>query len=307
MSLPTIAIAGASGHLGRHITAAVTSTQFSCYFSKVVLLTRKDPSEFASTSATPSNVVSRQYNEADLTGALHDVNILVDAVGPAGHSFKERIARVIPQTPVHVYFPSEFGVDHYIHDFPHPEWNQKKKHLALCTQLFGSKVKICNVFCGLFLEDSIGPWFGFDTKNAKYDSVGLAGTPISFTALDDTGKTVARLATLPAEEIPNTVHISGDTKSFREIADCMTAAGGGKIEINELDLKEFKEKAVTQATSDPAPCLRFLMGEGKIDHTVPGGLGNNNAVVNPGENLWKWKSMMELGNATGGRPWSNVE
>lgn len=227
-------------------------------------------------------------------------------MGSKGHEFKEQLIRAIPKTPVRLYFPSEFGVDHYVHDFPHPEWGAKKEHLALAKQLLSPlKVKICRVFCGLFLEDSIGPWFGFNTRHGVYESVGSAEKGISFTSLEDVGKTVAQLAST-SETVPDVIHIGGDTRSIRQIASCMNASGAGKIEIRELDLSEYKAKAVHKPTPDPAQCLRFLMGEGKINHTAKG-LGNDNDLVDPGQKTWKWKTLTELASDTGGKPWKDYE
>lgn len=116
----------------------------------------------------------RHYDEDNLAEAIADVNIVVDVIGPAGHQFKEKLIRAISTSSnVQIYFPSEFGVDHYIHDFPHREWDQKKQHFQLATRVI-SNARICRVFCGLFLEESIGPWFGFDTREGKYESVGSA-------------------------------------------------------------------------------------------------------------------------------------
>jgi aconitase B len=86
-----------------------------------------------------------------------------------------------------------------MYSFPHLEWDQKKKHVALAQQL--SNVKICRVFCGLFLED---------------------------------GKTVASLAALCKEKIPDTIHVGGDTLSFAEVAEMMQTAGAGPIQVTKI-------------------------------------------------------------------------
>ncbi|PIG80989.1 isoflavone reductase family protein, partial [Aspergillus arachidicola] len=40
-----------------------------------------------------------------------------------------------------MYIPSEFGVDHYIHDFPHLEWDAKKRHDELAREILDPSVK----------------------------------------------------------------------------------------------------------------------------------------------------------------------
>lgn len=299
---PVVAIAGATGHLGRHVASAFLSPFFRSKFSDVILLSRQDASSIAEFEST-SNYTVRKYDEDNLSKALQGVQVLVNTVGPSGHSFKEKLLQALPDTEVQIYFPSEFGVDHYVHDFPHLEWDQKKKHFALCQELIPD-VKVCRLFCGLFLEDSIGPWFGFDTKNGKYESVGSSEAAISFTSLDDVGKAIAALATLPRDLAPGTLHIGGDTRSISEIASIMGAAGAGSIEVTEIPLAEYKQEKTSTLSQDPAAFLRFLMGEDKIDHTEAG-LGDDNELVNPQQLLWEWKTLTDLAVSTSGQPWKD--
>ncbi|KAJ5905196.1 uncharacterized protein N7473_002112 [Penicillium subrubescens] len=302
ISRPVVAIAGATGHLGSRVASAFLSSPFNEQFSDVILLSRNKPSP-ESTPKTGGRYTTRKYDEDNLVDALRGVQILVNTVGPSGHSFKEKLLHALPHTDVQVYFPSEFGVDHYVHDFPHSEWNTKKEQFALAQKLIPDR-KICRVFCGLFLEDSIGPWFGFDTKNGRYESVGSASSPISFTSLEDVGKVVASLATLPKEKIPDTVHVGGDTRSFHEISEIMRDAGAGPIEVSEVSLQEYKKEVTSTSSWDPARYLRFLMGENKINHST-GALGDDNELVNPNGELWKWESLTDLGRGTGGKPWKD--
>lgn len=299
ISRPVVAIAGATGHLGRHVASAFLSPPFNEHFSDVILLSRNEASGEA--SKINGKYTSRKYDEDNLVDALRGVHILVNTVGHSGHSFKEKLLRALPQTDVQLYFPSEFGVDHYVHDFPHLEWDAKKRHFALAQNLIPDR-KICRVFCGLFIEDSIGPWFGFDTKNGRYESVGSANSPISFTSLEDVGKVVASLAALPKEKIPDTVHIGGDTRSFLEISEIMREGGSGQVEVSEIPLQKYKAKVTATSSWDPAPYLRFLMGENKINHSAVA-LGDDNELVNPNGELWKWKTWTDLANETDGKPW----
>ncbi|KAJ5393489.1 uncharacterized protein N7487_011130 [Penicillium crustosum] len=251
-------------------------------------------------------LTSRCYNGTNLKESLQGVQILVNTIGPAGHDFKTKIAAALPQTNIQVYFPSEFGVDHYGHDFAHLEWNEKKKHLANAQRIVSHmSVKICRVFCGLFLEGSIGPWFGLDTQNGQYTSVGSSRTPVSFTSLGDVGRTVASLATLPAEKILDVVHAGGDSRSIAEIAGIMESAGAGRINIDCLPYEEYKKKATAGPSGRPAACLWFLMGDRGIAHT-PAFLWSDNELVNPGQRLWKWKTVWDLAKETNGQPVKDV-
>lgn len=103
-----------------------------------------------------------------------------------------------------------------MHDFPHEEWDAKKAHFRLATELIHD-VSVCRVYAGLFLEDSIGPWFGFDTKTGKYEAVGDPAQRTSYTSMHDVGKALAVLALRTADTVPPEMHLSGDSKSMLEI------------------------------------------------------------------------------------------
>lgn len=305
-TLPVVAIAGATGHLGHNMTKAFLAPRVRSRFSKVILLSRQPVSASVHLARwqDEGNAMIRSYDEDNFGPAIADVDIFVNAIGASGHSVKDKMLRALPDSKVATYFPSEFGVDHYIHDFPHPEWDRKKHHFNLAKGVI-PQVKLCRVFIGLFTEDSIGPWFGFDTRDGRYESVGSAESPVSFTSLEDTGKVVAKLATMPSKKIPDQVHIGGDTVSMREIASEMETAGAGDIDVTEIDLAGYKEEVLKEKTDDPSKFLRFLMGERKIDHTVDR-LGNDNELVNPGESEWRWKKMADLASETDGRPWADL-
>ncbi|KGO36151.1 hypothetical protein PEX1_030550 [Penicillium expansum] len=298
---PVVAIAGATGHLGKHVTTAFLSPGFQDKFSEIIILSRNESCLFQQSSFQSGvKLTTRRYNETNLEESLQGVQILVNTIGHAGHDFKTKIAAALPRTNIRVYFRSEFGVDHYGHDFAHLEWGEKKKHLANAQRVV-SYMKICRVFCGLFLEDSIGPWFGLDTESGKYTSVGSFRTPVSFTSLGDVGRAVASLATMPTENIPDAVHVGGDSRSVEEIAGIMESTGAGRIDIECLPYEKYKKETTAEPSWDPAAYMWFLMGDGGIAHT-PAFLGDDNELVNPGQRLWKWKTVEDLGKETNGQP-----
>lgn len=245
---------------------------------------------------------------------LSDLRFKSSSIGSAGPSFKEALLRAVtsPSSNVTLYFPSELGVDHTLSnnkdlDFNHPEWNKKKAHIALAKELIpasGRDIKVCSVYVGLMTELSIGPWFGLDTNKARYEAIGSADSPVTFTCLDDIGKAIAVLASMPIKDVPEQIRIAGDSVSVREIAKIMTDAGAPEIEIETVKLDGYKEKALKGSERSPAEFLRFLMGEGKIDFSKKG-LGNGDEVVNPGEKNWKWKTMKDYAVEEGGRPWAD--
>ncbi|KAJ5972102.1 uncharacterized protein N7479_002020 [Penicillium vulpinum] len=301
---PVVAIAGATGHLGKHVTTAFLSSLFQDKFSEIIPLSRNESCLFQPSSSQGVKLTARRYNESNIEEALQGIQILVNTIGPAGHDFKTKLTAALPKTNIRVYFPSEFGVDHYGHDFAHLEWNEKKKHFAN-TQHVLTHMKICRVFRGLFLEDSIGPWFGLDTQNGKYTSVRSFRTPVSFTSPGDVGRTVASLATLPTEEIPDVVHVSGDSRSIVEIAGIMESAGAGHIDIDCLPYEKYKAETTVEPSWRPAAYLWFLMGDRGIAHSTAF-LGADNELANPGQRLWKWKTIQDLAEETNGQSVKDV-
>ena len=208
----------------------------------------------------------------------------------------------LPNTDVKLYFPSEYGVDHRKYPFAAAEWVPKKDHFETAQELFAGKIKICRVFVGLLLEDSIGPWFGYDTKNGIYEAVGSTNVRSSFTSKDDVGKVLATLSSMLLANIPEAVHISGDNASFEDIAAIMYRAGAGKVEVKSRELEPWKKWAIEAKGQTPENYLRFLMGEEKIDHRVGTELGCDNEVVNPGQKIWRWRTLADLATDTRGRP-----
>lgn len=206
-----------------------------------------------------------------------------------------------------LYFPSEFGVDHYKHDFPHEEWDAKKHHLDLLSKSV-TDIHVCRVFAGLFLEDSIGPWFGFHGKKSWYEAVGSKDQATSYTSMRDVGRALAVLSTLPPSEIPDQIHFSGDSKSVAEIAEIMEQASEDRkpIQVTEIPLQPYKADVFANPLPTPEKYLRFLMAEGLIDHTKAG-LGNDNALVEKDPGFGKWQSIPDLAADTKGRPWDDYE
>ncbi|KAF4437780.1 isoflavone reductase family [Fusarium acutatum] len=260
MSLrPTVAIAGATGNLGAKVAEGFLQQPFRDRFYDIIVLAR-------SSSPKAENLVKhgaslRLYTEENLEEALAGIDVLINTVGPSGHHFKESLLRSIPGSSVKLYFPSEFGVDHYVHDFPHEEWDAKKAHFQLASELIPD-ISICRVYAGLFLEDSIGPWFGFDTKGGRYEAVGDPAQKTSYTSMYDVGKALAILASQPAGTIPPEVHLSGDNKSMAEIAQIMEANGADRIQVTSVPLESYKASVLAKPSPTPERYLRFLMGEG---------------------------------------------
>jgi hypothetical protein len=171
-------------------------------------------------------------------------------------------------------------------------------------------MKVCAVYCGLFMEDryphlmirrskeSFGPWFGMNTKKAVWESIGSRDKRFAVTSLTDVGKAVASLARLQPDQIPGHVRIVGSNVSFKEASDIMTRISGDAVELKDIELDSFKKETTQKPEGDPASFIRFIIGEGKLDFTE-----NQNEIANPGEREFKWTTVQDYANEVGGKPW----
>ncbi|KAF2228298.1 hypothetical protein BDZ85DRAFT_278151 [Elsinoe ampelina] len=300
--MQTIAIAGATGNQGQCLMRIILLPENQSRFKKIIAITRKATDQTAEWEKGGATIATWS-DDSDIPGILSDVDVLVNMVGPQGHHLKELLLSAIPSSSIKLYLPSEFGVDHTIHDFSHPEWDYKRDH-ALGARSTAPNVKTCQVFPGLFLERAIGPWMGFFTDRGEYLAVGSKTTKSSYTSMEDVGRAVVEIALLDARDVPEVVRISGDAKGVGDIAEVMEAAGAGTVKVKEVDFTEFKRKTI-EKNGPVNEFIEFVMGSGTLDFS-PSGQGNQNELVNPGEKRWKWKTLKDLGEEHGGRPWKEV-
>ena len=65
--------------------------------------------------------------------------------------------------------------------------------------------------------------------------------------------------------------------------------------METVDAAEYRRKPMESGPKDPADYLRFLIGNGSIDHRskAEGGIGDDNELANLGGTRWKWKPMAD--------------
>jgi hypothetical protein len=156
-----------------------------------------------------------------------------------------------------------------LHISDHKVWREKHEHFKYATDLDGGSLKVINLYVGWFLEDSltvssdehstkeggslnifIQPLWGFDTKNKIYRPCGSVDAAVSWTGIGDISRTVAELickAVVDRNSVPNEIRISGDVKSYKEIAEIVGHQRGETIQVKGLDWDakqaELDEKA----------------------------------------------------------------
>jgi hypothetical protein len=283
MPFSHVAIAGGTGHLGSNMTSASPGIR--------VLSTRAG-SQYQIDYDNPATILS----------ALEGVTVLICTLPSVAHAQKDKLIRAAFQSPsLKLYIPSEFGVDHYREGHVvHPEWTMKQNHFKLATELSADRVRICRVVNGMFLEDSLGPWFGFETQKGEIRLFGKNDTVLTFTSLGDVGRAVAEIASMRVEDVPEKVYLAGCVMTVQQIADLWD----GKVKIVELSEEEKGKAEVAiregrpYSDKDPALGIQLAMAEG-IDFSGK----NDNELVNPGESRWKWKTVADYVKETDGKPW----
>ncbi|KZT68006.1 NAD(P)-binding protein [Daedalea quercina L-15889] len=313
----TIALVGATGSLGREV-ANVFLTSYKPFFSRVIVTARDTTTAEAKALAEKGAelvLVSAADPLGSFTKAFEGADAVVNVIGSAPNDFKDAIGEAAIKSGAKVYFPSEYGSDHRINDFPgwdDPGWLWKGQHARKYRQLGAGKTKVVALYNGLFLEILINPFFGFDTANLTYTSVGSPDAKTATTAKADIGRALAELTLLSlnpetAASVPDDVHIAGSNVSWRQIRDIVQKVRDelgveprGEIKVQGTDLAPFREKLRKEQLEKPKPGpidhIKVLIAEGKMDFTK-----NDNELINPGESIWKWKTVEDIVREKGGR------
>ncbi|KAG9004674.1 hypothetical protein FRB94_002516 [Tulasnella sp. JGI-2019a] len=300
----TVAIAGGTGNIGTHVVKAFLNPSIHLNtFPRVLVLTRNSNSHAAKEleKLGAELVQTDGLLEAEALRSK-SVDVLVSCLGQnVAIEEKGALYKAAIDGGVKVYFPTEYGIDHRIDEAKHKVWDDKKKHSRAAREASGENIKIIQLYNGHFMEDAIGPWYALDTKNRHYTSIGPSTSKFTLTSKDDVGASIVRLALLAVGDpnsVPNEVRISGDAKSYQELASIMGSESDEKIDITEQNVDEYKA-SLGPLGADPAPVIRVIIGSGLMDYTKE----NNNELVNPGELVWKWKKVEQYAKEVKGKPW----
>ncbi|KZS91069.1 NAD(P)-binding protein, partial [Sistotremastrum niveocremeum HHB9708] len=294
-----VAVAGSTGSLGKNISKALLQPPYVSSFSEIRLLARSPTSDKAKEleslfAGAPARVVYfNTEDEKSVDEALKGVDIVVNALTHADDSVVDGVIR----NKVKVYIPSEFGVDHKAYVTDVNVWVAKKAHVQKAVEQGGGNLKVVSIYVGLFLETGFGPWLGYDTTNNVYTAVGSSDAIITYTSLDDISNSVARLALLSADPttaatVPAHVRISGSGVSVKQVQELVEKKSGKKITVKVVPLDEWKEGL---KSTDVLKQILLAAGEGWLNYSKV----NSNELVNPGESLWKWKTVEEFVEAGG--------
>ncbi|KAL1916001.1 uncharacterized protein VTP21DRAFT_6005 [Calcarisporiella thermophila] len=286
-----ITVVGGTGGLGSAIVRGLLDTGA---FSEVRVLTRSSQSEAAKAlkKLGATIVEIKNYNDQNaLQNALANTDVLINTLGfksVDAPKILSEILKAAKATGVKRYLPSEFGMNHspgkLRYNIPvHTEWDDKNAHLE---DVKASKIEYTAFFIGLFMEESFGPWFGFDTDSRQWTIVGDGEQKVSFTSYRDVGRCVA-------ESVQHTkfanreLVITGDNITLNEACSLFEKAISDKIERKYVSVKD--QERATNADFSFEKNLCICMGNGSLDHSE-----NDNEVLNPGQSKWKWDKLSDF-------------
>ncbi|KAI0831640.1 NAD-P-binding protein [Trametes gibbosa] len=297
----SVLIVGGAGGLGHHISNAFL-TEFKTSFHDVRVLTR-DPSSAVAKELLAKGASLHKLDEEDLPGSLDrafvGVDVVVNSLPPmAPAALQKGVVEAAARNNVKVYFlsvrrVSVFG-DYRFDDFPgyeHPEWLRRKNVAVEARELLKGK-KVIALFSSVFLE-LVFTVMGINVAKNVYTCYGPPTQRLTATSKADIGRSVARVAVLAldpitADKVPDALRVAGSTASYADICDIVSRVKGvPKGEVKSEDLAQLKERIRQDPGKNFLDYLHVSIGEGKADFTSD----NANALVNPGETFWKWRTL----------------
>ncbi|KZT38741.1 NAD(P)-binding protein [Sistotremastrum suecicum HHB10207 ss-3] len=295
-----LAIIGATGQLGGAFAEVVTEESYTQLFPSVRILTRDASSYkaqyFQARSPNVQIVQCDLENEDSVNQALEGVDALVSVLGSAKDQVaKEMVLKALVKNRVKLYIPSEFGAERINFDFESAVFASKEAHLRAARVAGNGFMKVVAINVGHFMEDSspggiYGSVLGFDHANLTYTAVGSPTTPVTYVSVKDIARSTARIVQLSLDSslsatVPNDVRIAGSVVSYQEVAQLAENITGKKIKVESLDLAEFRGRMLKE--KGWVMYFRYAMGKGWMDYSNH----NERELVNPGQSLWKWKTM----------------
>ncbi|KAH9918415.1 uncharacterized protein BXZ73DRAFT_52982 [Epithele typhae] len=300
----TAVILGGTGDLGAHVTKIFLS-EYRDHFPTVRITTRDPASTKAKELAAMGAEVHAITEPMDdvVAGATVIVNVLPTA---ACLEINKALVTAMVKHGVPVYFPSDFASDYTLggfEGFMHTEWINKTalaRETAALSAGAATPLKAVTVFNGAFLSWLLDPYRSLcaNVHANTFTALGDPHTRFAATALPDIARAVARLALLaldPAtrDDVPAVVHVYGDNVSVAEIRDAVARVKGvekGPIEVGDVAaVKQRLRENQPPTLMDIVDYARVLVGQGNIDYSE----NNQNELVNPGQSLWKWRTVEE--------------
>jgi uncharacterized protein YbjT (DUF2867 family) len=216
INITKVALAGASGSLGRPVLEHLIAANFT-----VTVLTRED-----STSSFPAGiqVAKVDYNsEESLTAALKGQDALVSTIATESIMSQETLIRAAISARVSRIIPSEFGSDTLLEANKRlPVYGQKiaiQKLLEDSVKETNDQVTYTLVLNGMFLDWAIDYALMLDAKNKKIVLYDGGETPYSATPLHAVAKGVVGILKHPQETANRAVRIHGKVLTQKQVLE----------------------------------------------------------------------------------------
>lgn len=288
---PSVAILGVSSALGQYTLKALELPFLADKIQFPVKAVTRDASKKTNTAAV-------QYVQADLTAenadkvaeALAGTDVIIELLGfnPATFAVVETVVKAVKPK---VFIPSQFGVEiNKVSYFP-GFLEAKEKHSAAIRALGVKSVDIIPSFFadeGSYLYEIVAH-VGIDAAAKTVTYFGSPDTKFSYTKLEDVGKVVASVASIPPSELPDKVRVEAEQISFKEFASRYEKKNNVTLTAKNVDgsyLQEAQEKYKNFSFNDFLYYLQVIASQG----TDKGASfsSNENELVNPGAKNWTW-------------------
>ncbi|RPD57559.1 NAD(P)-binding protein [Lentinus tigrinus ALCF2SS1-6] len=291
----TVAILGGTGDIGLHISR-IFLTEYRKQFPVVRITTRNLESPKAQELKKLGAELHKTSESFD--NVLSGIDVVVNALPTTiPDDVKTELAAAVARANPKVYFLSEFGVDYRLNEFDgyeHFDWRHKRAITAQTkAALEGKRTKLILLVTGMFLGWLFTPGLGIDIENNVYTPLGSGSVRFATTAEDDIARSIAQLAILSldpetASTVPTDIRIAGQIVSHEEVRDAVARVKGvPKGEIRSRSLEQFNNNLKANPNDNVLDYIWVLIGQGKLDFSGE----NANELVNPGQSLWKWKTV----------------
>lgn len=111
-------------------------------------------------------------NVSNVATALNGVDVVVSTLGTRDEAIdnvKATLLDALEAAKVKIYFPSEFGTNHYkITNYKHPTFEAKKKHFLQAKERGLNPIRMLT---GGIMEFTFGKWCGLDCVSGVWTVV----------------------------------------------------------------------------------------------------------------------------------------
>ncbi|CAL8114290.1 unnamed protein product [Orchesella dallaii] len=301
---PIVAVVGSTGYVGKMLMPAFLEGLKDGKLKEVRVLTAEaklNSQQVQSYVASGAKAFTVDYSDiSTVTAALKGVDAVVSTLGSGEgiEKVKTTLLDALVATKVKLYFPSEFGTNHYKYpNYDHPAFEGKRKHFLKAKELGLNPIRMLT---GCIMEFTFGKWFGFDCISGVWTVVGnAADIPCAITAERDLGRFTLEAVLLAHSDItkcPDALEVYSDMKTLREYAKALDKVSERDTKIVQVQFDEFKTQY--EGTQDFLKLIMVLFAEGAFDYSKATG----NRLLNPNESLWKLKRFEEFAKETGGTP-----